>query len=115
MGPVPPLVLDWADFVETLIHAAGPPAPVDDDPAGDVVSFRPDPEPLVSPETLAAAHAVLSRVPLPARLSTLLAACPTGDGVGARPCRPDGRGQPARVRQLRHATANPPVPPWAVG
>jgi hypothetical protein len=82
-GPVSPVVLHWGDFVETLIHARR--AVVDDGDRAqeDDLEFRPDPEPLVSRELLSAAHAILARTPLPTRLSTLLAACPNDNHLGA--------------------------------
>lgn len=85
MGPIAPVALNWADFVEALIH---PPARVREpeaEPEDDKVTFRPDPEPMVTPELLYVTHAVLAQVPMPARLSTLLAACPKTHHRGAGP------------------------------
>ncbi|MGL5826478.1 MAG: hypothetical protein ACRCZD_06820 [Phycicoccus sp.] len=83
LGPKIPAVLHWGDFVEALIHE--PRSHADDGPEAtdEDLTFRPDPEPLVSRELLDVAHRVLARISLPARLSTLLGACPAEDDLGA--------------------------------
>lgn len=85
LGPVTPTVLNWADFVDALIHPLAAERGTEAESDLDEVVFRPDPEPLVSAELLDATHAILSRISLPARLSTLLAACPDTGGSGANP------------------------------
>ena len=81
-GPVPPVVLNWGDFVDALLHPAETAVPAPDPDDGDL-EFRPDPAPLVSAVLLAETRAILAKVSLPARLSTLLAACPDAPDDGA--------------------------------
>jgi hypothetical protein len=83
VGPVLPVVLDWSDFVETLIHARSTRPEPTDEPDESSLEFHPDPKPLVDAALLATAHQVLIRVPLPARLSALLAACSPTEDTGA--------------------------------
>lgn len=82
-GPVAPVALNWGDFVEALIHPREEARVSEPEVEKDALEFRADPEPLVSEAVLEATHAVLATVPLPARLSTLIAACPPGDRAGA--------------------------------
>ncbi|MBM9459235.1 hypothetical protein JK386_04920 [Nocardioides sp. zg-536] len=83
MGPVTPVVLNWGDFVEALIH---PRRASDEDvreATEEEVEFRDDPTPLVDAALVDRAHRVLDRVPLPARLSTLIAAADPAEGTAA--------------------------------
>lgn len=84
LGPQPPVALDWGDFLAALVQApvaAGPPA----EPDEAELELRPDPEPLVSRDLLVATQDILAKMPLPARLSTLLACCPVSSDSGAAP------------------------------
>jgi hypothetical protein len=84
LGPIAPVVLNWADFISALLH----PAQVQTHPAEldePEQEYRPDPPPLIDRGTLAEAHRVLALVSLPARLSRLIAACPEPAGPGAAP------------------------------
>lgn len=83
LGPVPPVALRWSDLVEALLHAPDRARASEDNDQDDEIEFRPDPEPLVSQQTLIVAHDVLARVQLPIRLSTLLEACPEDQPAGA--------------------------------
>jgi hypothetical protein len=84
LGPVVPVVLNWADLIGALLRPAPAAVPTDRDDEPTLV-YRPDPAPLIGRDTLAATHRVLAAVPLPARLSQLIAACPAPAGPGAQP------------------------------
>jgi len=83
LGPRPPTVLHWGEYVDSLIHSPRDESTELEEPEAENMVFRPDPQPLVSRELLNAAHQVISEVGLPARLSKLLAASPPEDSPGA--------------------------------
>jgi hypothetical protein len=84
IGPQPPTIVNWGDMVDALLRPAPEPTTAEEPDETDL-QFRPDPEPMISADLVARTRALLRSVPLPARLSALLAACPDDPGDVAAP------------------------------